>query len=107
MFNAGIVPMEDPKMDVRKALENVSEEEARVLKRKFRKLWRKLEKAEKKPAQLGPDGKPLASKQPSRAEKLRRKQQVSRMFWEQQITPMLQRFKNLEDTRKKGEEVGS
>lgn len=52
MMEAGIVPLEDPYADVNRALRDIDPEEARRLKRKFRKLWRKACRKEKsyKPA---------------------------------------------------------
>lgn len=41
MFEMGIIPMETPSMDVSRVLKQLPEAEARKLKRKFRKLWRK------------------------------------------------------------------
>jgi len=44
MFSAGILPMEKTTLDMRRALQQLPPEEARALKRKFRKLWRKAAK---------------------------------------------------------------
>ncbi len=115
MFDAGIVPMTDVTHDMRRPLESIPEDEARKMKRRFRKLWRKASKREvelndDKRKSIGLEAQGFLKKQqksqPSRVEKLRRKQAVSKMFWEQHITPMLARFKNLEDTRKKDQAAG-
>lgn len=105
MFELGILPIEDPVLDMRVPLRQLTPEEARVVKRKFRKLWRKL--ARDRAARAG--GKSGAGKQqavqkeygmgkqqPSRAERLARKRLVYEQIWEQVIVPMLQKFENPE-----------
>lgn len=98
MFGAGIVPIEDPKMDIRRALGQLTADESRVLKRKFRKLWRKYMKAEsgktnfKTNRVLGALG--VGKRVPSRSEKLARKKLVYEQMWYNHIVPMLERFEN-------------
>lgn len=41
MLDLGIAPLISSRMDAERALENMSAEQSRVVKRKFRKLWRK------------------------------------------------------------------
>ena len=41
MFQCGILPMEKTDLDMRRALAQMTPEDARIVKRKFRKLWRK------------------------------------------------------------------
>ncbi len=103
MFELGILPIEDPTLDMRVPLRQLSPEEARVVKRKFRKMWRKCMKA-----QVGnPKGKHDAVKAiqtklgvgkhvPSRHERLERKRLVYNRIWEEVIGPMLIKFENPE-----------
>lgn len=106
MFQAGIVPMETPDMDMTRPLKDISPEEARVFKRKFRKVWRKLAKkqlAEKNaPKSLKDRTKKhlgIGSKSPSRAEKLARKQMVFEQFWREQVAPLLKDFEKVKRDR--------
>src|SRR5579863_7974727 len=46
MFENGILPMEKTTLDMHRALSQLSPEEARTLRRKFRKAWRKAMRAE-------------------------------------------------------------
>lgn len=105
MFELGILPIEDPTLDMRVPLRQLSPEEARVIKRKFRKMWRKCMKAE-----VGhPKGKQAEAKAtaaqaklgvgkhvPSRHERLERKRLVYTRIWEEYIVPMLIKFENPE-----------
>lgn len=98
MLQMGIVPMEDTKFDIRRALKDMSPEDARTFKRKFRKLWRKAikDKANKSGTKskvavaqglnvrLG-TGKHV----PSRSERNARKQIVFDQLWEESIQPMI------------------
>lgn len=45
MFNEGIVPFDTSRTNVNTALQSVTPDEARKMKRKFRKMWRKLARA--------------------------------------------------------------
>lgn len=113
MFELGILPIEDPTLDMRVPLKQLSPEEARVLKRKFRKLWRKCMKAEIGPAGKMADARKKAAESklgvgkhvPSRAERLARKRMVYERIWEQVIVPMLIKFENPE--RENKNQVGS
>lgn len=49
-FDLGIVPLEPDAGDVNCALKDTSPQDARVAKRKFRKLWRRISKGGHKPA---------------------------------------------------------
>lgn len=101
MFQSGILPMEKTDLDMRRALQQLSPEEARVLKRKFRKLWRKAMRAE-----VG-NGKTRTSKEeqqkaklgvgkhvPSRSERNARKQLVFDKLWNEVIGPLVENFEN-------------
>lgn len=102
MFQLGILPMEKVNNDMRIPLRQLPPEEARVLKRKFRKLWRKAMRAEvgngPRTRQTREDsakqkygvGKNAASRQ----EKTARKQLVFDLLWNDHIEPMLKRFEN-------------
>lgn len=112
MFEMGILPIEDPTLDMRVPLRQLSPEEARVIKRKFRKLWRRLMK-QQVAAAGGKQGeaqkKALGTKLgvgkhvPSRAERLERKRLVYERVWEEIIVPMLIRFENPERGNKVGD----
>lgn len=114
MFEMGILPIEDPTLDMRVPLRQLSPEEARVIKRKFRKLWRRLMKRQVDAAGGGKQGetqqKVLNSKLgvgkhvPSRAERLERKRLVYERVWDEIIVPMLIRFENPERGNKVAED---
>lgn len=42
MLQCGILPMEKTTLDMRRALAQLSPEEALILRRKFRKIWRRV-----------------------------------------------------------------
>ena len=101
MFQLGIIPIENTNHDMRRPLKQLSPEESRVLKRKFRKLWRKAMRE-----QIG-DGKTREAREagakvkygvgksvPSRAERNARKKLVFDELWESKIGPMVQTFNN-------------
>jgi len=108
MFELGILPIEKTTLDMQRALKQLSPEEARQLKRKFRKLWRKAMKKEvgsskgkraeaKEQAaksRLGV-GKPV----PSRAERNARKQLVFDRVWADIIGPLVENFENAGEKR--------
>lgn len=93
----GIIPLENISDDMRQGLEKLTPEEARKMKRKFRKLWRKYAKEEmhsatsykkRKLTQLYGIGK----HQPSRSQKRARKELVKRKLWQIYIKPAIQKF---------------
>lgn len=90
MLEHGIVPIEDPTFDMRRALATLPPEEARAIKRRFRKMWRKLAKQDKKAAASAGLGKDA----PSRLDRTTRKRLVLEQLWANKITPMLDRFEN-------------
>jgi hypothetical protein len=97
MFKEGIIPMEDPKMDVRRVLEGVPEEEARKYKRKFRKMWRKAmkEQANDKPDSTKKHVVSTFTKKgasPTRSQKLQRKMAVFEDLLKNKISPVVQQF---------------
>ena len=77
--NLGIAPIDGDKItaDFNRTLDSVSPKEARKMKRKFRKLWRKYAQDGKLPKRyterLG-----LGSKEPTREQKKARKEEVLR-----------------------------
>lgn len=102
MFQLGILPMEKTDLDMRRALTQLPPEEARTLKRKFRKLWRKAMRAE-----VGNGPKTRSTREasakskygvgkhvPSRAERTARKKLVFDLLWEDYIEPMIKNFEN-------------
>lgn len=82
MLNLGIVPYTDELENIEKMLENSSVEEKRKMHRKFRKLWKKLDKAQNKRKIVPQDLLLSLSKttkikcSPSTQEKMRRKKNV-------------------------------
>lgn len=102
MFQLGILPIEKTHLDMRRALKQLSPEEARTLKRKFRKLWRKAMRAEIGNGPKTRETRERIAKQkygvgkhvPSRSERTARKQLVFDVLWEQVIEPMLKNFEN-------------
>lgn len=103
MFELGILPMEKTTLDMKRALSQLSDDEARQLKRKFRKMWRKAMRKE-----VGnPKGRNAATKEsaaksrlgvgkhiPSRAERNARKQLVFDQVWKELIAPLIENFEN-------------
>jgi hypothetical protein len=103
MFELGILPMERTTLDMRRALEQLDADEARQLKRKFRKMWRKAMRKE-----VGnPKGRNSTTKErvtrsrlgvgkhiPSRAERNARKQLVFDQVWKELIAPLIENFEN-------------
>lgn len=105
MFELGILPIEDPTLDMRVPLRTIDPAEARVIKRKFRKMWRKLMKAQLgHPNEKQAEAKTKAAHQrlgvgkhvPSRAERLERKRLVYERIWNEYIVPMLVKFEDPE-----------
>ena len=104
MFQLGILPMEKTDLDMRRPLRQLPPEEAQVLKRKFRKLWRKAMRAEIGNGPKSKSARENAAKSrygvgkhvPSRAERNARKKLVFDLLWEDVIGPMLQKFENPE-----------
>jgi len=102
MFNAGILPMESSTLDMRRALQQLPAEEAKALKRKFRKLWRKAARSKApKPVPTKPDQKinldprlGVGKRVASRRERNERKKLVCDVFWEEAIGPMMEKFEN-------------
>lgn len=101
-FSAGIVPMENTEHDMRRALSLLPEEEQKKMKRKFRKLWRKLLRAEKqKPGRTKNQaantersvGK--GKKIPTKAERNARKRLVATHLEETVVQPMLEKMHKL------------
>lgn len=105
MFDLGIVPIEDPVLDMRVPIKQLTAEEARVVKRKFRKLWRKcMKKKIGNPTGKGGEYRESSTKRdlgvgkkvPSRRERLERKRMVFNQIWNDVIVPMLTKFENPE-----------
>jgi hypothetical protein len=116
-FQAGILPMEKTDLDMRRALQQLPPDEARQLKRKFRKLWRRAMQetlvAGGQPATRSQSNQEDAAKRrlgvgkqvPSRAERNARKQLVFNQLWASVIAPLIKRFENPENPRQGTEEV--
>lgn len=110
MFQLGILPMEKTDLDMRRALVQLPPEEARMLKRKFRKMWRKAMRAE-----VGNGSKTRSTREtsakmkygvgkhvPSRAERTARKKLVFDLLWEDYIEPMIKNFENPDRRKAEG-----
>lgn len=102
MFQCGILPMEKTDLDMRRALSQLSPEEARTLKRRFRKLWRKAMKLEVGNGSKTKDARQTAAESrlgvgkhvPSRTERNARKQLVFDLLWKEAIEPLITNFEN-------------
>lgn len=110
MFQLGILPMEKTDLDMRRALQQLPPEEARALKRKFRKMWRKAMRAN-----IGNGPKTRSTREvvaknkygvgkhvPSRAERNARKQLVFETLWEGVIEPMIKNFESPDKAQAEG-----
>ena len=117
MFQCGILPMEKTGLDMRRALQQLSPEDARVLKRKFRKLWRTaMKKQNEECSTRSKKAHEDASKVrlgvgkhvPSRQERNERKKLVFDLLWNEVIGPMVENFDNVVEAKdrssKKGDE---
>lgn len=101
MFELGILPIEDPSFDMRRPQSTLTKEEARVLTRKFRKLWRKYMRQQVSGGKAS-DGKLKAVNREfgvgkltvAKRERLARKRLVYESIWAEYIAPMIQRFEN-------------
>lgn len=101
MLNAahelGIVPLETLYHDVNKALAALPPEDAKKMKRKFRKLWRKI--ARQKLAQspsyvrrsIG-----LGNKEPDKKHKKNRKHEVKTFIYKEAVKPIAERSNMIE-----------
>lgn len=96
MFAQGILPMETVTLDMRRALNQLPLNEARMLARKFRKLWRKAMRAKEESnpighahvrTQLG-----VGNQQHSREELNARKKLVFDQLWRDHVAPLLRNF---------------
>lgn len=99
MFQCGILPMEKTDLDMRRALSQLPPEEARVLKRKFRKLWRKAMRADvgngnarSAREKAATDKFGIGKHVPSRSERNARKKLVFDKLWESVIEPLVKKF---------------
>lgn len=104
MFDMGIIPIDDTTKDMDRVLSQVSPEEAREKKRKFRKLWRKAA-AELKRKNIGRYGKGsgyqmlgTGKHMPSKKNMLERKRLVFEHVWYTKILPHLNVFCETQDT---------
>jgi len=99
MFQMEILPMEKTNLDMRRALSQLPPEEARALKRKFRKLWRKAMKAEFRTGRGRAASEEFMKKKlgvgkrvPSKGERTARKQLVFDSLWNDFIGVQIERF---------------
>jgi hypothetical protein len=101
MFEQGILPMERTTLDMRRVLQQLPPDEARVLRRKFRKLWRRAMREEVGTGKLASTRGKAAEQRlgvgkhvPSRVERNARKQLVFDRLWKQLIEPLVRNFEN-------------
>jgi len=97
MFDQGIIPMERVDNDMRRVLAQLPPGEARALRRKFRKLWRRALKqltqgASERNAKRIETLHGVGKSTPSRAEFNARKQLVFDRLWSDHIEPMIRNF---------------
>lgn len=98
MFDEGMVPIDNPTHDIGRALATLPNDDARTMKRKFRKAWRKLAKAEarqmnaKKPEIWMGNRFGAGKTNPSRQDRAARKQIVQHHFYEKLVRPILDQF---------------
>ena len=120
MFEHGIVPIENIRFDVSRALAATSPEEARILRRKFRKMWRKLAResktnqlkfgrgrtdAEQKLIQSQIDKRlGVGKRTPTKQERTERKRLVFNEVWNNEVCPMISKFETIE-RKKKSDDV--
>ena len=76
MINAGIIPARTSS-ELVSMLESLSEEERRVAQRKFRKIWKKIEKKDKS---IGPLLSTGSRKKPTKSQKRNRSVVVFQKF---------------------------
>lgn len=107
MFELGIAPIENASNDLRKSLKALDRETSRVMKRKFRKLWRKYVKAQLSQGKNQAQTKAnvirdrtlkqkygLGNVNPTNAQRFQRKLLVSERIWSDIIVPMLMKVEN-------------
>lgn len=106
-FDAGILPIEDINTDINRSLSSVSPEEARVFKRKFRKIWRKAikkmlndNKTSKHTRAYIQEQSGLGSKGPSRSQKRYRKSIILQEI-RTVMEPMIKDFQKVKRNRSK------
>jgi hypothetical protein len=85
MFKAGLIPIDASHHDMRRALNQLPHDEARAVKRKFRKAWRKLvksltSKVTSKRKKILEEVYGVGKKNPSRSARQARKQAVLQHF---------------------------
>lgn len=99
MFQQGVLPIEQVRHDMRRMLDQLPPDEARKLKRKFRKLWRKLARSEHPENLARPLGRNLRSRiygegkvHPTRDNFEARKRLVRTHFLTDLIRPILDKY---------------
>lgn len=91
MIGLGIVPFDSTMTDVNTALESMtSKEDARVMKRKFRKLWRK---SAREKGVIGNTTVGEKGKTPTKSQKQNRKAIVLESILKENVVPMMQNLK--------------
>ena len=92
---AGIVPLEKTHHDFNRILASLPPEEARAMKRKFRKLWRKVAKAKPtKNSRLKRITTGLGTANPTRSQKNNRKHAVYMHLWLEAAMPLHKKIEN-------------
>ena len=95
----GIVPLEKLHHDFNRILASLPEEEARVMKRKFRKLWRKVAmKKNTAHSRLKRTTTGLGNPKPTRSQKNNRKHAVYTHLWLESAMPLHKKIEHGNDT---------
>lgn len=105
MFNAGIVPIENVEHDMRRALQQLAPDEAKRLKRKFRKMWRRAAcrsdngASDAMKRKLG-----IGKKTPTREERNQRKKLVFDELRRSFVAPAIEEMTSQAQSRRKRNE---
>lgn len=98
MLRDGVIPIENTVHDMNRSLDSLSKDDSRKTKRKFRKLWRKLAKADVK--RFAPKNQKLEfssrfgfkGQNPSREQREARKDIVQHHYLQDVVRPILHNF---------------
>lgn len=105
MFERGLIPIDNTSHDMSRALDQLTPEDARKLKRKFRKVWRRLARQEalkmgrKEPETWMKQRYGAGKTNPSRVDREARKRAVQEHFYRDLTRPLLDKFEKSGKTR--------
>lgn len=103
MFEEGVLPIDDTYHDMRRALDQLPADEARKIKRRFRKVWRKLARQEaEEHSRVNVAGQQswlknrygTGKNNPSRTDREARKRLVQEAFYKNVVRPILDKFES-------------